>query len=162
MVIWIHSLAEHDAELAGSLMKLFHQRKIETRKYDWSPRPTPGILLISSCDDQVYSFVRNANCGGSARILILARERVLLSGGAAWELLRAGASDVMVWDATPEVVEDLAKRFERWNAVDEILESAVVKENLVGKSPAWKHVLRNVIEIARFSSASVLVSGESP
>jgi transcriptional regulator with GAF, ATPase, and Fis domain len=67
----------------------------------------------------------------------------------------------MVWDGTPEVAENVVGRFERWNAVDEILDSAVVKENLIGKGTAWTHVLRDVIEIAKFSSASVLVSGES-
>jgi len=161
MVIWIHSLTESDAGQTLALIDLLRQRGIETKEYDWSPLPAPGVLLITSCHDSVCGFVRNASCDGGARILVLVRERELLAGGAAWELLRAGASDVMVWDGTSEVIDDVAARFERWNAVDEILDSAVVKGNLIGRSPAWMHILRHVIEIARFSSASILVSGES-
>jgi transcriptional regulator with GAF, ATPase, and Fis domain len=161
MVIWIHTLPEHDRGPARSLTELLRPKQIETKEYDWSPRPAPGVLLISRCDDSVFGFVRTASCGGGSRILVLARERTLLRGGVAWELLRAGASDVMVWDGLPESVEDVAGRFERWKAVDEILESAVVQENLIGKSPVWRHILRDVIEVAKFSSASVLVSGES-
>jgi transcriptional regulator with GAF, ATPase, and Fis domain len=161
MVIWLHSLPEYDTEQARSLADFLSSWKIETKTYEWSLRPTPGLLLVSRCDDRVYGFVRSASCGGGARILVLARERASLAEGAAWELLRAGASDVMVWDGTLEGAEDVVGRLERWNAVDEILDSAVVRENLIGKSATWKHILREVIEIAKFSSASVLVSGES-
>jgi hypothetical protein len=154
MVIWIHSLPEQDAQWTRSLTDLLCSRQIETKEYDWSPLPTPGVLLASRCDDSVCGFVRGTSCFGGARILVLVRERTLLTGGAAWELLRAGASDVMVWEGTPEVVDDVVGRFERWNAVDEILDSTVVKGNLIGKGTAWTHVLRDIIEIAKFSSAS--------
>lgn len=161
MIIWLHSLPEQDTQWTRSLTDLLCSRQIETKEYDWSPLPTPGVLLASRCDDSVYGFVRSASCFGGTRILVLVRDRTLLAGGAVWELLRAGASDVKVWDGTPEVAEDVVGRFERWNAVDEILDSAVVRENLIGKGTAWTRVLRDVVEIAKFSSASILVSGES-
>jgi hypothetical protein len=161
MVVWIHSLPEPDTRQSRSLTDLLRPWKIETIGYDRSLWLTSGVLLITDCDESVFSFVRRASCGGGARILVLARDRASLANGAAWELLRAGASDVMVWDGTPARIEDVAERFERWNAVDGILDSTIIKENLIGRSPAWRHVLRDVIEIAKFSSASVLVSGES-
>jgi len=161
MVVWIHSLSENGEGTARSLASLLQQRGIDTREYSWNPRPTPGVLVLARCDEKGYELVREASCNGNARILVLVNERASLLDGAAWELLRAGASDVMVWDETQSVIDDVVARFARWNSIDGILDSEAVKENLVGRSPAWKHVLREVIETARFTSASILVSGES-
>jgi transcriptional regulator with GAF, ATPase, and Fis domain len=41
------------------------------------------------------------------------------------------------------------------------VQSPLVKKNLAGQSPAWIRALRQVIEIARFTDASVLIMGES-
>ena len=39
--------------------------------------------------------------------------------------------------------------------------NAYVKQTLVGTSPAWRFLLRQVIEVARFTDASVLIIGET-
>ena len=123
MVIWTHSLRQRNEKPTWPPVDLFHQRGIHAKEYDWSPRPAPGVLFTDRCDENAFGFVRSVSCGGGSRILVLVPDREQLSGGAAWELLRAGASDVLVWDGTPEVLDDVVSRFERWNAVDEILDS---------------------------------------
>jgi len=55
----------------------------------------------------------------------------------------------------------VAARIERWQAVDAVVEAPVVRDNLIGRSPAWIAVLRYVVEVARFTNASVLVLGET-
>ncbi len=161
MVIWAHSLTETLEERIRTLAKELLCRGIETTAYDWSCQPKPGVLIIDSYNDQVCGFLREASAGGNARILVLALKQENMTDGKGWELLHAGASDVMVWEEKADVIENLAARFERWNAVDEIFDSPIVRENLVGRSTAWTRVLRAVIEIARFTSSSVLISGES-
>ena len=161
MVIWIHSLSTGGAEETRSLANLLRDRGVEAREYSWSLERVPGIVLVSECNESALFFIRDASLCGGARIVALARDKSTLSGGVAWKLLNSGASDVMVWDGTAEVADNLAERLKRWNTIDEILDSAVVKGNLIGRSAAWVRVLRDVIEIARFSSASVLISGES-
>ncbi len=161
MVIWIHSLSTGGAEETRSLANLLRDRGVEAREYSWSLERVPGIVLLSECNESALFFIRDASLCGGARIVALARDKSTLSGGVAWKLLNSGASDVMVWDGTAEVADNLAERLKRWNTIDEILDSAVVKGNLIGRSAAWVRVLRDVIEIARFSSASVLISGES-
>jgi transcriptional regulator with GAF, ATPase, and Fis domain len=160
MVIWFHSLGEHQGQ-TRPLEDALGQKGIATRPYDWNPGPSPGILVAGKREPRICDFLRNASCGGTARVLVLVRDRASLAAGGAWELLATGASDVMFWDGSSQLIDDIAARFERWSAVDEILESPVVRQNLIGRSPAWLHVLRQVIEIARFTSASVLISGES-
>ena len=81
----------------------------------------------------------------------------LLDGGGAWRLLREGVADVVAWDG-PDAVR---ARIDRWQTVDELVASPLVAEHLVGSSPAWRSVLRDVAEIAYFSDVDVLITGES-
>src|SRR5262249_34154921 len=82
------------------------------------------------------------------------------SGKVVWSLLEAGAADVLAWDAKDSASE-IAVRLERWDAVDEVLDSPLVANNLVGKSQSWRAVLRQCVELGKFSSASVLLTGEN-
>ena len=65
-----------------------------------------------------------------------------------WNLLQAGASDVFAWDQLEDPAAVIVSRFERWEAVDDLVHSSVVKENLVGQSATWISVLRRVVELA--------------
>jgi transcriptional regulator with GAF, ATPase, and Fis domain len=49
----------------------------------------------------------------------------------------------------------------RWDVVDGIVRSALVRENLVGASQAWTLAVRRVVELAAFTDANVLLTGES-
>src|SRR5262249_114270 len=55
----------------------------------------------------------------------------------------------------------IAARFQRWQGVEDIVNSELVKGSLVGRSRAWVSMLRQVVEVARYTDASVLISGES-
>src|SRR6185437_9667917 len=60
-----------------------------------------------------------------------------------------------------ELAERAKARFDRWRAVDRLLQSPAIQENLIGGSPAWRLVLRQIVEVARFTTAAVLLIGES-
>ena len=60
-----------------------------------------------------------------------------------------------------EVAAAVAQRLRRWRVVDELLDRPYVREFLVGDSPAWRSVLREAVEAARFTAAAVLITGES-
>jgi transcriptional regulator with GAF, ATPase, and Fis domain len=75
------------------------------------------------------------------------------------EVLDGGAADVLVWsDTAPHAA---AHRLNRWHAVERLLDSPLVRDNLIGSGRAWRRLLRRVVEIARFTSTSVLLAGES-
>ena len=77
----------------------------------------------------------------------------------ALQLLAAGASDVLPWRSGAG--QAIAQRVVRWQAVDRLLDAPVVRDNLVGSGRAWRGLLRRVVEVARFTSASLLLAGES-
>ena len=122
----------------------------------------PGVLFFDRACKDVQDFLRESSRGGLERVLAVACGGCELSNGEAWGLLRAGAADVLTWSGTgADLAAGAAARFRRWAEVDRIVESPLVRENLVGQSPAWKAVLRRAVEVARFTDASVLILGES-
>lgn len=126
--------------------------------------PTPhsgGVVFFEEVTPQLFEQLRAASRRGLERVLAVAVSRSRLKIESVWKLLRAGASDVFAWDHSENPAREVAARFNRWERVDEIVESPLVKENLVGESPAWIRVLREVVEVARFTDASVLILGES-
>jgi len=118
----------------------------------------PGVL-IGSVEVCSAETVLRLSANGTRRLVVVlvgARPRD------PWALLAAGASDVLTWaDADDNTLATVAARIRRWYLVDRLAGSEPVVTRLVGASPAWRRVLRWLVEIARFSDASVLISGES-
>ena len=76
--------------------------------------------------------------------------------------LEAGGADILPIatggiDFGPMVVARLA----RWQEIDGVIEDPILGARLVGKSPRWRKLLRLVIEAARYTDASVLLTGAS-
>jgi transcriptional regulator with GAF, ATPase, and Fis domain len=78
-----------------------------------------------------------------------------------WQLLGAGARDVLWWHALPDSAEQIAARFVRWERVRQMADSPRVRNALVGASPCWRSLVRGVVEVAAFTHAPVLITGES-
>jgi transcriptional regulator with GAF, ATPase, and Fis domain len=127
------------------------------------PRDTPdgprnGVVLFAGSTSAAAEAIRqNAKGGPGCLIAVQAPGDRLCDDS--WELLRAGASDVVAWsDASAQQV---AERLRRWQAIDELVDCRHVRDFLVGESPAWRAVLRDAVEVARFTDAAVLITGES-
>lgn len=121
----------------------------------------PGILIFDELNQDLLGFLRDVSRNGLERVLAVGTSPLVLTNDSVWDLLDAGASDVLCLGGSSDLASRIAARIERWTAVDELLDSALVQNNLVGQSPIWKSLLRQVIEVARFTDASVLLLGES-
>jgi transcriptional regulator with GAF, ATPase, and Fis domain len=120
-----------------------------------------GIVFFETVTSELNEFLRASTGGGSDRVLAVATEGRGIEDRAAWALLEMGASDLVAWDQSPTVTAEIAARFERWSAVDRLVDSPIVQTNLVGNARAWRAVLRQIVEVAHFTDASVLILGES-
>jgi transcriptional regulator with GAF, ATPase, and Fis domain len=109
----------------------------------------------------VFECLHEYSHNGFERVLAVALQATALAGGVTWQLLQAGASDVFAWERVPAPAAMIAARFERWDEVDRLVRSPLVQNNLVGQSRAWVSVLRQVVEVARFTDSSALIMGES-
>ena len=92
-----------------------------------------------------------ASRGGLDRVIAIAESEGPDRSNDYWNILRAGASDILVWSNPVTTAREIKARFERWRSIERLLEEPVVGELVVAKSPVWRAVLRDVAEIARFS-----------
>jgi transcriptional regulator with GAF, ATPase, and Fis domain len=120
-----------------------------------------GILVVNDFNTALCESLSKLAFGGRARVLVLADSAVSLAGENTWRLLRAGASDVLAWGRSPDSAAAIAARLTRWNTVDQIVASPAVRETMVGQSAALTAVLRQIVELGKFSNASILIGGES-
>ncbi|MBF5041655.1 sigma-54-dependent Fis family transcriptional regulator [Aggregicoccus sp. 17bor-14] len=158
---WVQTLDEasrgHGVHLAAALQRA----GLPAAPLAEAAAQGPGVLLAPDAGPATLQALRELRQRPGARVLV-----VLLPGQAPgceayWLLLRGGASDVLAWEQLEHPVEEIAVRLERWRAVGALLDSACVREHLVGTSPAWLPVLQQVVEVAAFTDASVLLLGES-
>lgn len=119
----------------------------------------PGIVFFAELTADLCHRLSEACRRG--RVLAVALTPEAGRSNSAWALLRAGASDVFAWNHSAEPAREVAARLARWEEVDKIVQSSLVQSNLAGESAAWKSVLRQIVEIACFTDASVLITGES-
>ncbi|HEX8392230.1 MAG TPA: sigma 54-interacting transcriptional regulator [Longimicrobium sp.] len=120
-----------------------------------------GVVLFDQVSDELCDFVRETSQAGRARVLALGTSGSAVANGQGWRLLRAGASDVFAREVAAEAARAALARFERWAAVDRLVDSPLVRNHLVGRSPVWLGLLRQVVEAAAFTDVPVLVTGES-
>jgi transcriptional regulator with GAF, ATPase, and Fis domain len=124
--------------------------------------PSAGscLLLFDRLNGEVLEELR-AEALGRQRVLAIALADTTLESSDTWSLLRAGACDVVMWDDHNPPARDVAARLERWAEVDRILQSAAVRQKLVGDSSRWLASLRQIVEVAAFTQTSILLTGES-
>ena len=120
-----------------------------------------GVLFFDRLNPDVLAALRELARGGLQRVLAVAVDAAVLAGGGARALLEAGASDVLAWGSSDEPARAVATRLARWDAVERLVRAPIVRDSLVGESATWISFLRQVVEVAAFSDASVLVVGES-
>ncbi len=131
-----------------------------------SPSTTPramvdlrhSLLLLKSATNCSNSLtvVRS----GSYRILAVAVS-IAQSALPVWQLLQAGASDALIWDNHGVAVRQISAKLARWSKIDDLVDAASAQGFFVGESPAWRALVRKVVEAAHFSTAPILLTGES-
>jgi transcriptional regulator with GAF, ATPase, and Fis domain len=127
---------------------------------DAPPGDAPGVVAIARCTDAVCARVRALSAGGATRVLVVARLPAAEVAPFAWRLLAHGAADVVPWDGAPDAPA-IGARIRRWAEIDHVVASPLVRDALVGASPAWRRVLRQVVEAALYTDGPVLLTGET-
>lgn len=148
-------------DLSASVLNALADREVTSYLFEGSVPSGPGMLLFEEISDDLLNALREFSRLGEVKVLAVHIANAGLSNPQYWMLLHAGAADVVAWSATPNAADGAAARLRRWSEIGEIVASPLVRNNLVGESPAWKCLLWQIVEVARFTDASVLVLGES-
>jgi transcriptional regulator with GAF, ATPase, and Fis domain len=158
---WLHFCGPKDVAGAKALLECLHRAGICVRTLEKDARCGEGILCFSRIDEELYGFVQELSRSKDVWILAIPTANTAMDASLMWQLLHAGASDVLVWSSGADLGARIKARLERWRAVDDLVNSPTVQAKLVGTSPLWRRVLRQIVEVARFTAASVLLIGES-
>jgi transcriptional regulator with GAF, ATPase, and Fis domain len=159
--LWCRFQGETFANLKDSFMDSLARAGLEVDDCGGETPCGPGIIVFDVVTPMLFDLVRESSHHGLNRVLAIAVSQSSLVGDAVWRLIQSGASDVLAWDRMNDGAAAVAARLERWQAIDEMLNLPIVRNNLVGQSRAWVHTLRQIIEVARFTDASVIITGES-
>ena len=119
------------------------------------------LVVFDHLTGEVFDELRMAGTWGRHRVLAIALPGATLDNADAWSLLRSGASDVIMWDDREPPMRAVAARLERWAEIDRLIRSDTVRHTLIGDSPTWITVLRQIVEVAAFTQTAVLLTGES-
>jgi transcriptional regulator with GAF, ATPase, and Fis domain len=156
---WVHSWAVAPEQDQDVLTGVLARQGVEAESFQRDTTTRLGVCIFSKKTPELIGFVQNASRVGQDRVIAIAGPGESLSGH--WDLLQAGASDVLVWSNPEQLARQIKARFERWLSVEQLLEEPTVSEFVVGRSPTWRTILRDIVEIARFSNGNVLLLGES-
>jgi DNA-binding NtrC family response regulator len=158
---WLHFWGAMDASVQESVVEGLAGAGLAFRPLDRDVPQGGGVLCFSDFDTDLFDFLRDVGRDSSERVLAIPVSDAAVSRGQVWELLRAGASDVLAWSLGCEVADRVKARFERWRIVDALMDDLAVRTRLVGTSAVWRTLLRQIVEIARFTDAPILLIGES-
>jgi transcriptional regulator with GAF, ATPase, and Fis domain len=120
---------------------------------------SPTIVAFDTGTDAVQDAIADA-CARHECVLALSVGEARPRHEEAWALLAAGALDVLAWNGAP-AASAVRVRIDRWSEIDRVARSPLVRQGLVGESRVWRGVLRQLVEIACFTSVPVLLLGES-
>ena len=116
-------------------------------------------MVFEQIDSGVLRQLRELTRGSTTLAVSIGPHR--LEPASMWGVLDAGAADLLLWPTLPTQADDVACRLQRWQTVQELVDSAPVRAAVAGQSDVWRAMLRSVVEVAHFTQASVLISGET-
>jgi transcriptional regulator with GAF, ATPase, and Fis domain len=148
------------APVVRSVQRALSAMAVELHEHDRADRSPYGVVAFPTMTPGVVDFIRAVSRARSERILALSTSQVV-GVDDSWQLLRAGAADVVTWRDQEVSARHIAARLRRWHTIDQLIGCQHVRDFMVGDSSAWQAVLRDAVEVARFTDASVLVTGES-
>ncbi len=158
---WIHAANGASELRRDDLTRSLAKQGVKAERYEPDTTTTLGVCTFGGKTPELRDFLRLAAKGGWARVIAVADPGVPLAAQACWDLLQAGASDVLAEPDHDKVSREIKSRFDRWLCVDRLLEESTISSLFVARSSLSRKIVRDIVDIARFSTANVLILGET-
>jgi transcriptional regulator with GAF, ATPase, and Fis domain len=98
---------------------------------------------------------------GDSDIIIIVTKNEPASKELITALMLKGIRDIYFWNTEKQFAEYITETINRLDEINGILESPLVKNNLIGNSAKWKKFLTRLIEAALYTGGACLLSGET-
>ncbi len=119
------------------------------------------VALVADAGRDTIDMLAALAHGAERQVLAIVAPGLKLGASGVWKLLAAGASDAFGWDEMERPEAAIVERAAHWAAIEATVDSRLVRENLIGRSPAWRGALRNIVGAALFGDAPILLTGET-
>lgn len=158
---WVHSWGDASKQDRDALTEELARQGVTAEPFRQDTPSRSGVCIFSRTTPELRDFLQVVSRLGQERVIAIAGSGASLEGPGHWDLLKAGVSDVLVWSDPARLARQITVRFERWVSVARLMAEPTVTKFVVAKSLAWRTILRDIVEIARFSDATVLILGET-
>jgi transcriptional regulator with GAF, ATPase, and Fis domain len=157
--VWVHSFYTGNDFSMDMLDACLKHTGIVPSTLSTNEQKGSGIIVLDQVNLEICEFIHSFSVVKKQRVLIVALQS--LPDNHTWQLLEAGASDVLMWPALRNPGAVIAARLNRWQEIDDLINSPLVRNKFVGQSKIWVSVLRRIVEAARFTDVPVLITGET-
>ena len=163
MSVWLQFRGAISKVSRDNLRELLEQPNVAARLDESDTRTRgPGVIVFDAGDVSTAVDALHAMAPADrAQAITVAFGPKAHDARVSWAVLDAGASDVLVWPEVPARADDVACRLRRSEDVEALINSDRVRSCVAGHSRAWRAALRSAIEAARFTTAPVLIHGET-
>lgn len=155
---WLRCFEALDRPMIRDAVRVLAAAGMETSHAPY-PQSGLGVVLLRDVSAGLIEWIEGTT--RHATVLALALSESGLAVDQTWQLMRAGAADVIVWRRVPTSADDIAARLDRVHQVDAAMHSPTVQRHVAGDSAPWRSTVRDLVEVAAFTDASVLIEGES-
>ena len=125
---WVHFFGQRRLEGAREIIQALEHAGIQPHLSKPERPNGPGVLCFETISPELCDYLRLVSHGGDARVLAVATPDAAVSSADLWPVLQAGASDAFLWRGMPNAAAQIAARLQRWQAVDQLVESPLVKK----------------------------------
>src|ERR1700751_5557344 len=102
---WAHYWGADLQSIKDALTKEQVKHDLRIDRLDESAPSGAGICVFGEPTPELLVFFQTASRGGRERIIAVAGDGRWSNGSSGWELLEAGASDVLVWSDPTRVAQ---------------------------------------------------------
>lgn len=121
-----------------------------------------GIVLVGGPEyyEQLISLLNIQIKRTSSRVIVINTSKAAFRTMDIMKIFSYGAEYFFESSGIDQNFECITQKINRWRNIESILQSAIVRQSIVGESRQLKRMVRDVIEVAVYSDASVLIMGE--
>jgi transcriptional regulator with GAF, ATPase, and Fis domain len=159
--VWVDRVEKGHIQIKDRIVESLAQTGIHANQGHVDAPTVNGLIFFSEVTPQLCKFLSEISQSGRHRILAVSLSPAVFGADAVWHLLRAGACDVITLMPSVDTAAAITARITRWDDVDRIVASALVRNNIVGQSPALIKALRSIVAGGRFTDDTILLLGES-
>jgi len=159
--VWCIDLSLHN-NTAEKLTTIFKKHDIIINKFNPKSEEDFGLVLVSdnACYEQLISVLHVQLKPRNNRIIVINIAQLRFSEFEVLKILNYGAEYFFESSLVEDNYDCIIEKIKRWRNIESIMESSSVRKSIVGKSLMLKKLLRSIIEVSVYSTASVLILGE--